>query len=1333
MMKVKRNKLDKKIIVALILAAVSSICLGTGVSLMSTNAFAASDKLENITISMSEGAGVRATPNYKDNGIRYRLNVPATEYDEFIKDNADSSFGFFIAPVDYDEENPLNMDNLVGANAVYTWQGDNYDETKIEIINLNTTTLSLDAETGERYWYGSIVNLKYDENGEWDNRDREFIAVAYIKDGEDYKFAERNDNVRSMVYVAQCALQSGKYDNDAVLTKALTDSYITPFADKEVNYTVETVYDDGEKIVTETATYTKKINETISVTPQASIEKDGLVYTTENTQVDTVAYANNKTKISIRYGVAAKYTADFKGVALNADGSVGSGNIVVRNERRYSGANDNPATINSSERGLVLGGVGAYEGPSVNLNGLNKETSYTLNMSLIGKELAGVAGIYAYLYYTDKDGNVVGEGYKSNGTAKNTYAADLASNFFQPSADGTRAYFTFTTPNVEFHTAKIALLSPYGGAWSVTIPEMSVIERTINHNMSYMTSGKVGATYQMQVDTAICAGKPTYSSSDSTVASVDANGLVTLNKSGKAEITVTVGSYTKKAYFVAYNADGTYIVSSNNATLVYDENSPSDYVIDVAEGKQLKVLQISDPQIMDVTQLRSETRISTTEKKFWANRDDAVYNKLAKTIEATKPDLILVAGDIIYGEFDDDGTMLEEFIEFMDSKKIYWAPIYGNHDNETAKGSAWQNAQYMQSTYCLFNRGVTMGNSNYTISVKQGETWLSNIYMLDTNGNSASLNGENRALGLYSDTVEWLKSKDAAIKTYQNVETKDFVCMHITTQGFYAIKGLSGTNLNINLDNDGDDTTFGHIITTAGYASETSDYPYDGTYGGVSTHEVFKSLGITNVSAGHCHVANSSIVNDGIRYTFGLKAGTMPDNTIGETGGTVFELTADGYSAYHYYDNYADNTITGVALSPNTGTYVHTAKIVEVEGGFRSVYYNTTGGVNFEQIYYSTALKTEIGKLYSYTITLRTNELLGEFALSNINIQMEGGSIVNNWTKVGEGVYTITSTFTAASKNPYLWVAFNYNADGKAGSGKDYGYDIELCNLTAKSQYNDYSNLTGGSNITVEESADGSATMSVAENFSGFAGKRVTSKEITLVADKVYVASYKLTGITDTTLLNYLHTNINNTISGYVQLSSCIGVQQKILNDTTIFGITEIEGGYIISCTFKAFNSGSYYFDMAVNDAAWAGYSFTISDITVSESDYEFFTTKSQGSLSVSLLADNSLSVKLTQTVEWYTLDITTNYVLAAGTTYTITYDIIDVKDFATNGAGLHYQFNGDGWKNCKSKATAIDGGYRITTTVTGADAALAFSFAVNTSSTGAFSCNITNLTVTAQ
>ena len=117
-----------------------------------------------------------------------------------------------------------------------------------------------------------------------------------------------------------------------------------------------------------------------------------------------------------------------------------------------------------------------------------------------------------------------------------------------------------------------------------------------------------------------------------------------------------------------------------------------DFVVEVPVGKDPVVLQLTDTQIIDLAQARP----TSNRYDGWATDqvEELCYNHLTEVITATKPDLILLTGDIVFGEYDDAGTTLISLVNFMETFKTPWAPIFGNHDNESTKGVDWQCEQF---------------------------------------------------------------------------------------------------------------------------------------------------------------------------------------------------------------------------------------------------------------------------------------------------------------------------------------------------------------------------------------------------------------------------------------------------------------------------------------------------------------------------------------------------------------------------------------------------------------------------------------------------------------
>ena len=131
-----------------------------------------------------------------------------------------------------------------------------------------------------------------------------------------------------------------------------------------------------------------------------------------------------------------------------------------------------------------------------------------------------------------------------------------------------------------------------------------------------------------------------------------------------------------------------------------------DFVLHISNGKNPVILQLTDTQIIDASQKRFPTRIGNEEIGYWlpTRKNERCYNYLTEIITSVKPDLIIMTGDVVYGEFDDKGSSLTEFIEFMEKFEIPWAPVFGNHDNECTKGVDWPCQQSERATHCIFDQ-----------------------------------------------------------------------------------------------------------------------------------------------------------------------------------------------------------------------------------------------------------------------------------------------------------------------------------------------------------------------------------------------------------------------------------------------------------------------------------------------------------------------------------------------------------------------------------------------------------------------------------------------------
>ncbi len=347
-----------------------------------------------------------------------------------------------------------------------------------------------------------------------------------------------------------------------------------------------------------------------------------------------------------------------------------------------------------------------------------------------------------------------------------------------------------------------------------------------------------------------------------------------------------------------------------------------DFLVEVESGRDPVILHLTDTQIIDAAQARSSGRIDSAAKEFWATDKiwERCYDYLTEVITATNPDYIILTGDVVYGEFDDNGTALTSFVEFMEGFQIPWSPVFGNHDNESKMGADWQCEQFENAEYCLFEQKTLTGNGNYSVGIVQEGVLKRVFYLLDSNGCSKAseeslANGHTKTkVGFGQDQIEWYTEEITALKELAP-DVKISFAFHIQLSVFaeaYQEYGYSSSSVGINIDRhpwrlDGD---FGYLGRYLKDAWDSDRSVWNG----------MKALGADSIFVGHEHYNSASVVYEGVRFQYGQKSSEYDRfNCIGEDGtitggyyktgtsligGTVFTLSEiDGSieDPYIYY------------------------------------------------------------------------------------------------------------------------------------------------------------------------------------------------------------------------------------------------------------------------------------------------------------------------------------------------------------------------------------------------------------------------------------------------
>lgn len=318
-------------------------------------------------------------------------------------------------------------------------------------------------------------------------------------------------------------------------------------------------------------------------------------------------------------------------------------------------------------------------------------------------------------------------------------------------------------------------------------------------------------------------------------------------------------------------------------------NTGCDFILHIDEPRKIKLLQITDMQLIDSMQKRTPERLGKEATDAWLpeNFDALCGNHIRSLVAQTNPDLIFITGDIIYGSFDDNGTSFEWFCNFMDSLEIPWAPTFGNHDNESKKGVDWQCRQFEKSKWCVFKRGNVTGNSNFTVGISSAGELRAVLHLLDTNACIYER-------GLYPDQLEMVKANTLKIQENFGRKVPAFLGLHIPTTEFVDAEISKGYKTDtrelytIGVDADKKDNDFGCKKQGLKLPIKAENFL-----------EIIKGSNVKAVFAGHFHCINTVIEYEGIRWVFGLKTGQYDNHIPGQVGGTLLTIDGDDFDVCH--------------------------------------------------------------------------------------------------------------------------------------------------------------------------------------------------------------------------------------------------------------------------------------------------------------------------------------------------------------------------------------------------------------------------------------------------
>lgn len=297
-----------------------------------------------------------------------------------------------------------------------------------------------------------------------------------------------------------------------------------------------------------------------------------------------------------------------------------------------------------------------------------------------------------------------------------------------------------------------------------------------------------------------------------------------------------------------------------------------------------------DPaKIQTVAKDRDDFKILMfTDTQLWSVLGDNKqrYEEMDKLVEKTSPDLIVLPGDLLSAFA--SRFSIGNFIERMDSYKIPWAPVFGNHDGEIPTTSKnWQCEQYMKSEYCLMEKGPNnlYGVGNYVINITEDKAPVYTVFMFD-----------------YGEYTKYENGKDEGPMTPEQIAWYEWNVKGVERSAGRVVPSMAFSHF--------PQTEFSDAVEKLCVKNEDGSYTVPSEYGfGKCAYipcaspvksgfvDKCRELGSTKyIFCGHDHENDASVTYDGITYTYGLKTGPSPApwNGAQHTGGTLITLSGKG-------------------------------------------------------------------------------------------------------------------------------------------------------------------------------------------------------------------------------------------------------------------------------------------------------------------------------------------------------------------------------------------------------------------------------------------------------
>lgn len=291
-----------------------------------------------------------------------------------------------------------------------------------------------------------------------------------------------------------------------------------------------------------------------------------------------------------------------------------------------------------------------------------------------------------------------------------------------------------------------------------------------------------------------------------------------------------------------------------------------------------------------------------TDSQLWMNPKDneKCFAQIKALVEQTHPDMLATVGDNISGVT--SRFLINDFIEVMDSFKLPWTVVFGNHDNEIPMTTLnWQGDKFMKSEYCLFQKGPSnlYGCGNYVVNITENGKPIYSLFMLDNGRYTEYNDGSSKEIYMGYEQIAWFEWNINGIAKAAGKTVPSITFSHFAQPEFKdALQQYADYDEKSGVYTVPEQYGFGTCAYLPGCAPVKSGF-----------FEKCRELGTTLMVCGHDHENNAVIKYKGVTLAYGMKTGPSPApwNFAQKTGGSVITIHTENENATASIEHIAIN------------------------------------------------------------------------------------------------------------------------------------------------------------------------------------------------------------------------------------------------------------------------------------------------------------------------------------------------------------------------------------------------------------------------------------------